>query len=146
MGGDRSLPSFLSHVHSTRKTPWKAIITVGIISSIMLLSNNIGMVAEMTNLAIFLTFISVNAAMIYLRFKAPKMKRPFTVPGTIGKVPVIPVIGILLCFFMIGNLRFLIILGGVILILFGWLFYRWFNLFKHTELRLKVKYHKKIAE
>jgi|TARA_Y100000310_G_scaffold230088_1_gene232520 APA family basic amino acid/polyamine antiporter len=144
MGGDHSLPYFLSHIHSKRKTPWKAIFTVALVSSILLLSNNIELVAEMTNLAIFLTFISVNVSLIYLRYKDPKMKRPFRVPGTIGKMPVIPIIGILLCLFMISNLGLLIILGGVILILFGWLFYRWFDLFKHTELRLKVKYHKRV--
>jgi len=146
MGNVRALPDFLSHIHSKRKTPWKAIVTVVIISSILLLSNDIHIVAEMTNLAIFLTFISVNAALIYLRIKEPRLKRPFRVPGAIGKIPVLPIIGILLCFFMISNLGFLIIVGGVILILFGWLFYHWFDLFKHMELRLKVKYHEKIAE
>ncbi|MDP7282021.1 MAG: APC family permease [Candidatus Undinarchaeales archaeon] len=146
MGGEHSLPSFLSHIHSKRKTPWKAIIAVCLLGSILLLSNNIGMIAEMTNLAIFLTFISVNAALIWLRVKEPNLKRPFRVPGKIGKVPIIPVLGILFCIFLIGNLGIMIILGGVILILFGWLFYRWFDLFKHTELKFKVKYHRKIKK
>jgi len=144
MGGTRSLPYFLSHIHSKRKTPWKAIITVCILASFLLLSNNISIVAEMTNLAIFLTFISVNAALIYMRVKEPNMKRPFKVPGAIGKVPIIPIFGILLCLFMLGQLSILILLGGIILILFGWLFYRWFDLFKHLELQLKFKYHEKL--
>jgi APA family basic amino acid/polyamine antiporter len=146
MGGERSLPYFLSHLHSKRKTPWKAIITIGIISSVLLMSKNIGLVAEMTNLAIFLTFISVNGALIYMRIKEPNRKRPFKVPGAIGKVPIIPVLGILLCMFMVGQLGIMIILGGIILLLFGWLFFRWFDLFKHTEFRMKVKYHKKVAK
>ena len=39
---------------------------------------------------------------------------------------------------MISRLEIMILLGGVILILFGWIFYRWFDLFKHTEFRMKV--------
>jgi H+/Cl- antiporter ClcA len=45
---------------------------------------------------------------------------------------------------MLGQLGMMILLGGVILILFGWLFYRWFDLFKHLELQLKFKYHEKL--
>ncbi|MFH1450464.1 MAG: APC family permease [archaeon] len=142
MGGDGSLPFFLSHLHPQRKTPWKAIIAVCVIAGVMLLSSNISLIAEMTNLAIFLTFISVNAALIFMRVKYPRLKRPFRVPGAIGKIPIIPVLGILTCLFMIFNLGLMIIIGGIILVLFGWLFFRWYDLFKHTEFRMKVEYKK----
>ena len=40
-------------------------------------------------------FVAVNIALIVLRFKEPTQNRPFRVPLSIGKVPVLPILAIL---------------------------------------------------
>ena len=41
-------------------------------------------------------FVVVNIASFELRFKAPNKERPFKVPLSIGKVPVLPILAILI--------------------------------------------------
>ena len=43
-----------------------------------------------------MVFIGVQSAVIALRFRAPDAKRAFQIRGAIGKVPVLPVLGIVI--------------------------------------------------
>jgi APA family basic amino acid/polyamine antiporter len=79
-----------------RKTP---VIALGIAAAIAICFSLIGkveQVALMTNFLMFLTFLMMNATVIYLRIKKPALKRPFKIPGSIRQVPVISVLAILL--------------------------------------------------
>jgi len=86
----------LSYVLPGRKTP---VIALGIAAAIAICFSLIGkveQVALMTNFLMFLTFLMMNATVIYLRIKKPALKRPFKIPGSIRQVPVISVLAILL--------------------------------------------------
>lgn len=50
----------------------------------------------MSSLGALLVFVAVNIALIVLRFKAPDKERPFKVPLSIGKIPVLPILAILI--------------------------------------------------
>ena len=50
----------------------------------------------MSSLGALLVFIAVNIALIVLRYKAPEQERPFKVPLSIGKLPVLPILAILI--------------------------------------------------
>ena len=96
------------------------------------------MVAEMTNLTIYITFMIVNLSLIMLRYIEPDAKRIFKVPLSIGKTPILPVIGIALVLFMMFHLDLLIIEGGIIFILIGFVFYRWFDFFTGWKKKKKA--------
>ncbi|MFO7872048.1 MAG: APC family permease [Candidatus Undinarchaeales archaeon] len=130
MGAEESLPKYLARIHSDRKTPWVAISIVMTFSILFALGGNIGLVAEMTNLTIYLTFLVVNMSLIMLRYTYPDAKRTFKVPGKIGKTPILPVIGMALVLFMLYHLKLLIIAGGIIFVLLGFVVYNWYDFIK----------------
>ncbi len=85
-----ALPSSLSRIYSRRGTPWVAITTAMVLAVSFVLIGNIEFVAGITNFGTFVTFASVNLSAIWLRYRKPKLKRPFKTPMTIGKLPIIP--------------------------------------------------------
>ena len=105
MAREHSLPTFLSKLHEVRRTPWVAIIITTLIVLGFLAIRNIRTIAEVTNFGVFITFIIVNAALIALRYKAPKANRRFKVPLNIGKFPVLPVCGIIVSVAMLLKLN-----------------------------------------
>ena len=115
MARSGTLPRPLSRVHPTRQTPFVAIIAVTLTSFFFLFLGDIGVVANVTNFTLFVTFGVVNGAVICLRLKSPSMPRPFTIPGAILAVPVIPVLGILSCAFLFLQLTIEVIaIGGLL--------------------------------
>jgi APA family basic amino acid/polyamine antiporter len=64
------------------------------IAGLFVLLGDLTLVASVTDFAVYLVFLAVNATVIVLRFKQPAIKRPFSVPIRFGPVPVIPVVAI----------------------------------------------------
>jgi basic amino acid/polyamine antiporter, APA family len=62
----------------------------------LLLLGEIRTIASVSSFGVLLVFAAVQVAMIRLRFLEPGKKRSFKVPLAVGKVPVLPVIGIVL--------------------------------------------------
>ena len=96
MASKAELPVFLQKTNN-RKAPWAATLVVGIAIGVFLLFGEIKTVAGMSSLGALLVFIAINVSLIRLRFKAPDKERPFAVPLAIGKLPVLPVLSILIC-------------------------------------------------
>lgn len=95
MAEDGALPRALAHVHPGRRTPIRATLLIAALAAGTALAfERIEVVAELTNLALFATFVVMNLAVIALRFREPDAPRPFRIPGAIGRVPVVPVLGI----------------------------------------------------
>ncbi len=93
MASEGELPSALEKTNS-KQVPWVASMVVVVTVSLFLLLGKIGIVAGISSLGALAVFIAINVALIILRFKAPDEARPFRVPISIGKVPVLPVIAI----------------------------------------------------
>ena len=89
------LPKFMTKTN-TQKVPWATTILVMVAVAAFLLLGNIKIVAGMSSLGALLIFVAVNIALIVLRFKAPDKDRPFKVPLSIGKVPILPILAILI--------------------------------------------------
>jgi APA family basic amino acid/polyamine antiporter len=123
MAKESSLPKIFSTVHPKRRTPYIAILLVTIFSILFVLIGKIEIVANMTNLTVFITFAVINASLIWLRVKKPKLKRPFKVPLNIGKIPVLTLLALLFCSFMIFQFDLNIILFGVFVICLGMIIY-----------------------
>lgn len=110
-------------VDKKTRTPYYALIAIMVLSSLFCLLGDVGMIAELTNFTLFVTFAVINMSLIFLRFKLPKLRRPFRVPLNIGKLPILPVLGVLSCIFFIFQLTIHTILGGLALCAVGFLIY-----------------------
>ncbi|MBL7160437.1 MAG: amino acid permease [Candidatus Aenigmarchaeota archaeon] len=120
---DRCLPSFLGRVHPKRRTPHFAILLVMILSLIVVLAGDITLIANVTNFTIYITFIVINLSVIALRYKSPG-KRKFKVPLSIGRFPLLPLLGAITSGVMLFSLGLDILLYGVVLLVVGWIFYK----------------------
>jgi len=110
-------------VHKKRHTPYIAIWTVMIFSIIFTFIEDIGLIAELTNFTLFVTFAVINLAVIALRYKYPNEPRKFKIPLNIGKLPIMAFLGFISCIFFISQLTHEIIMGGLGLIVLGGLLY-----------------------
>ncbi len=97
MSRDGLLPKTFGSVHKKFGTPVKSTILVGIVTAVLAGFTTISEVAELTNIGTLFAFVIVSAAVIVLRKKRPDLKRPFKCPW----VPVIPLMGILSCLYLI---------------------------------------------
>ena len=111
-----------SKVNRITRTPHYAILLSGIAASFFVLFENIKLVAEIANFAIFLSFFSVNSAAIILRYK-DKRKRSFRIPLNIGKFPVLSLLGAIFSIFMISRIPLLVNIYGISILLIGILLY-----------------------
>ena len=116
MAKDNAIPNILSKVHKKTKTPWIAILTIMIFSMLFIFLGDIELVANITSLGVFITFALVNLSLIWLRYKKPNLKRPFKVPFSIRKFPVIPFFGLLSCLLMLTQFDLFVVLFGLVLI------------------------------
>jgi len=123
MGREGSLPKWISEVHPKRRTPWKAIALTCLFTLGALLYGGIREIAEVADIAVFMVFFTTNLSLIGMRYKYRKAKRPFKVPINIGWFPVLPLLGLLSCVFMIAHFRVQILLMGLALIVSGLLAY-----------------------
>jgi len=89
------LPKFMTKTNA-QKVPWATTLVVMVAVAGFILLGDIKIVAGMSSLGALLVFVAVNIALIVLRFKAPNKERPFKVPLSIGKVPVLPILAILI--------------------------------------------------
>jgi APA family basic amino acid/polyamine antiporter len=119
MAQSGSLPGHLSRVHRTRKTPYVAVIAVALGAVLFLFAGDIGFVANVTNFTLFVTFVIVNLAVIFLRYCDPDQERPFRVPGKIGEMPVLPLLGIASSIFLFIQLTIEVIAIGTLLVIIG---------------------------
>ncbi len=122
MADSFSLPVVLAQVHPSRRTPWAAIFSMMALSMVFVFAGDIEFVANVTNFTLFVTFIVVNAALIMLRYTKPELERPFKVPLTIGRLPLLPLLGLAFCIFMLAQLSMQVLAVGTILTVLGGLF------------------------
>lgn len=95
---DDAIPTILAEVHSSRRTPWLAtIFTMAFtLATIIMYTGKISDVASISVFGILIVFALVNLSMIRLRFRQPNLHRPFRLPLSIRKVPLLPTLGLVM--------------------------------------------------
>lgn len=88
-----AFPKIFSVVSRRTLAPTAAILAVVFIAILFLFVGDLKSIANLTNFTVFTVFIMVNSSLIYLRLTNP-IRRGFHVPFNIGKVPVLPVLGV----------------------------------------------------
>ncbi|OPY38316.1 MAG: putative fructoselysine transporter [Methanoregula sp. PtaU1.Bin051] len=119
MAGSSFLTAGLAKVHAGRQTPWNAIFVCGVLAVVLLFVGDIAFVANVTNFTLFITFIMINAAVIVLRYHSPRAARAFRVPGSVGRLPVFPVMGIFFCTLLLAAQEPAVLLFGTVLTAVG---------------------------
>ena len=119
MAGSYRLTAGFARVHPGRRTPLTAIVFCGIFSIALLFTGDIAFIANVTNFMLFVTFIVINAAVIFLRYSSPESPRPFRIPFTVGKLPLIPLVGLVFCIFLLAQQDFSVLGLGVALTVVG---------------------------
>jgi APA family basic amino acid/polyamine antiporter len=113
MARDGLLPaSFFGAVHPRFRTPWKSTILTGFMVGALASFIPLGILAELVNIGTLLAFVIVCLAVLVMRYIHPKAERPFRCPW----VPVIPILGVILCLILMLSLPF-----GNWLRLFAWM-------------------------
>jgi APA family basic amino acid/polyamine antiporter len=117
MAAGGSLPRLLAWVHPGTKTPVRAIALCLVVSVGFALSGDLGLVAGATNFAVFISFGAINISLIVLRYRRPDLPRPFRVPFSIGRLPLIPVFALAAVAFMMVNLELVaLLIGGALFV------------------------------
>lgn len=126
---DGLLPKVFSQVSETRGVPKKSIILVFIGTALVAGFLPIGRVAELTNMGTLAAFVVVSLSVILLRKSRPDLKRPFKVPF----VPVVPILAVCFCLFLIFELPTFTKVAFLIWIAIGFVVYAVYGR-KHSEL------------
>jgi amino acid transporter len=92
-----------TNVFKSTGTPVVAILIIAAIAIGISLIGDLKVVASISNIFIFIVFLSVNIALLYFRYSNPEAEDPrFRVRGTIGKFPVPTLLATLLTFILFG--------------------------------------------
>lgn len=93
MGNAGQLPGRWARVHE-RSSPRVATATVLVGAAALASAGGLALLAEAANALVYVMFFVVNTVVIILRFRQPLVARPFKVAWSVGRVPVVPVLGI----------------------------------------------------
>jgi APA family basic amino acid/polyamine antiporter len=107
-----ALPRALAHVDPGRGAPRRAIVVGLVVAAAFAALGDFTVIAAVTDFAVYVVFLSVNATVIVLRWTRPELARPFAVPGMIAGIPLIPVLGLVSVAVMLTQLEPLAIALG----------------------------------
>ncbi len=101
---DGLLPHSWSTVHPKFGTPYKTTIGTGVAVALFAGFGTLGAAGALTNIGTLFAFAMVCIGVVILRYKKPNMERPFKVPFSIGRFPILAAIGAVLCVALMASL------------------------------------------
>jgi len=128
---EKALPKLFSKVSKKTLSPWTAIVGVVFVAILFLFIGDLKYIANLTNFTVFSVFVIINGSLIFIRVKKP-IKKGFKVPISIGKIPILPLFGIITSVFMIMNLSIEILALGFFLIFIGLIVHLFFKKISKT--------------
>ncbi|MDN6373659.1 MAG: amino acid permease, partial [Brevibacterium aurantiacum] len=105
MSRDGMMPKLFGEVNPRTLTPVKGTIVVTVVIAILAGFIPLNFLAEMTSIGTLVAFVVVSLAVIILRVREPNLERGFKVPF----YPVLPVLAIIGCLWIISNLQIITI-------------------------------------
>lgn len=119
MSRDDLLPHFFAKLHQASLTPRRLIWSMAFIMAAMAGLLPITHIASLVNIGTLAAFIAVCASVMILRITQPDLPRPFKAPWN----PLIPLLGISLCFYLMLSLSTLTWIGFGLWIAIGLVLY-----------------------
>lgn len=123
MAEDGSLPKWFCKVHPKHKTPYTAILTVGIINYVLIATGSINYIASVSLVSLAICYMIACLAYIGLKKNYLDMKRPYKAPA--GKVGA--VVTIILYIFMLIFADRMALLTAAIITVFAILYWAFFT-------------------
>jgi APA family basic amino acid/polyamine antiporter len=117
-------------VHRKFRTPHVTTIVTGVVVAVGAAFIPIGVVLERTNIGTLFAFILVALGIIVLRVREPDRPRPFRTPW----VPVLPLVSVAFCLYLMLNLPALTWLRFAIWLLIGAAIYFFYGI-RHSRVR-----------
>jgi APA family basic amino acid/polyamine antiporter len=100
MSRDGLLPSVFSHLHPKWQTPYRCNLIFMVFVSLFSGFLPISVVGDMTSIGTLLAFVIVCIGIIVMRKTSPNATRPYKTP----LVPIIPILGVVVCLIMMAAL------------------------------------------
>ena len=132
MSKDGLLPPVFSKVHPKFKTPYVSTILTGLVAIVLAGVLPISILGELVSIGTLLAFAIVCLSIIVLRKTRPDLERPFRTPF----VPLIPILGALICFVQMAALPMDTWLRLIIWLAIGQVIYFGYSR-HHSKLRAK---------
>ncbi|MEI7724781.1 MAG: amino acid permease [Bacteroidota bacterium] len=130
MSKDGLLPPVFSKVHPKYKTPYVSTILTGCVAIVLAGVLPISILGELVSIGTLLAFAIVCISIIVLRKTRPDIERPFRTP----LVPLIPILGTLICFVQMAALPMDTWLRLIIWMAIGFVIYFAYG-YHHSKLR-----------
>jgi basic amino acid/polyamine antiporter, APA family len=134
MSRDGLMPRRFAYVHPKTRTPVYITATFGVLIAIVAAFVPLTEIVKLVNIGTLFAFVLVNIGVIILRRTRPDLERGFRVPF----VPVFPIIGILLCGYLMFDLPGITWLRFLIWLAIGLLIYVVYGR-SHSRLRLSSR-------
>jgi amino acid transporter len=113
-GGDA--PPLFARTLARRKTPAAAILLVAVGAFLCLPLGGVGLVGSIASLLALVTFASVNATLVRLRFTLPETTRPFCVPLPLRRIPVPSLLGLVVVVLLLAGFQSVVYgIAGVVM-------------------------------
>jgi APA family basic amino acid/polyamine antiporter len=125
MGNEKALPSVIANVLPKQRSPWVAHILIFLAACLLLPLGKLETVASVSSLATMVAFLSVNIALIKLRYSHKHLRRPFKVPINLGNLPIIPVLASILCVLFMTQFEWKVYAVGFSFMLVAALYFIW---------------------
>ncbi|MFW9825063.1 MAG: APC family permease [Candidatus Thorarchaeota archaeon] len=116
MARDKALPEGLGKISPKYRTPYISVIITLCITIIPILFGDISLVAHATVFGVLINFILVNLSLIALRKSKPDIERPFELKPSIKWVPIIALLGAIICIALLFTFDWLVILIQAIIV------------------------------
>lgn len=129
MSKDGLLPKVFSNVHPKFKTPAKSNLMFMLLVSLFAAFVPARVVGEMTSIGTLFAFILVCIGIWVMRVKMPDAPRGFKTP----LVPLVPILGIVTCFFMMAFLPLDTWIRLIVWMIIGFDIYLWYGVY-HSKL------------
>jgi APA family basic amino acid/polyamine antiporter len=130
MSRDGLLPAVFSDIHPRFQTPWRCnlifMVFVSLFSGFLPISN----LGHMTSIGTLLAFVIVCIGIVVMRKTNPDAPRPYRTP----LVPIVPILGVLVCFAMMYSLSMETWIRLVVWLVIGLAIYFGYGI-KHSHLR-----------
>ncbi|HEU4631743.1 MAG TPA: amino acid permease [Gemmatimonadaceae bacterium] len=100
MSRDGLLPPLFGKVHPKFQTPWLATLVTGLVAATVAGLFPIDLLGHLVSIGTLLAFVIVCGGVLVLRYTSPELPRPFRTPF----VPLVPILGIITCGYLMISL------------------------------------------